>query len=1047
MTLTFLHLSDLHFESKNSSNFELLKDKIISSIDNDDKEINFIIFSGDLIQKPLENEFEKAYSVFIKPIVDYLNLNNNSLILTNGNHDVALDKRDKYSFNGFINCLIGHDRKNVIKDLLDNKISFQEHQDYLNFTNGLNQNNIVNNNIYYSTLIKKISDIEIGFISLNTSLLMQGSDKDFGNLEIVEEILEQALREINTSTMKILNIHHPLNWFKNYKEIEKIILDRFNIVFYGHEHEHDGKYTVDAYNRDILNLHAQSLYHKSDLSDGFAIYKYNIHDEELLIKKYIYNKSQNNYDKSDIKKIENIDLLKKSKTIRNQNICTVIKNPLKEHINKFLAINLTSESLKEDIENIYIHQKITEDTNNNNNIEENKKNLDLNEKEYSIKELIETKDNLLFFGKKEIGKTTLLNILNIEYLNKYGEKIPIYLLGSELLNEKSEYIIFAKISDYLKKFYGEHKFKIPEMLKEKRFLLLIDNIQYLENDLVNKLLALNNQIIATYRIKDYDNIYAKLNHFNLKSENLNKFKQFNIHAFRQKDSNELTKRIVPIEYSKQISTSVKKTINKLSLPSNPFITTLLIWMYRDKIEIKDNEPEIIEVLLDYLLEKSDIKRNFDSRINFDNKKNILAAIAYKFFEQKSLSLDENIILETIITYVKTYFAFKISANDILKYFYDRRIFIFNTGQIQFTYRVFYYYFISLFMIKNNDFYHTIFENELLVSNMSDELKFYSALKNDDLSALNKIEDFIFKSLFNEKLKKININLPSNYAILSQNISEGVYEQKKSEIELEDLDIKISEDEKNFIDKIDSIKTNNREIEIEKFNNENEMINIFFQNKEEYFVLNMIYSEFIKNLSNVTIDIQNRYVNKAMTNISNITKYWFSKINDTSLTKRFISSKIRDNNDLIDSKKTEELRELVKSNLLAILTEIIETSLCTRTMVDIYIKNYNNTNDIFLKYYYLIFIIETDEEENFLNYIKSFIKLSKMNKTFLYILYGKLIHDYVNKNYLSKTKKEILNILIHLELNLNSVENDNIGRNKSIAKNKVEHDLKVKRMIG
>lgn len=104
---------------------------------------------------------------------------------------------------------------------MNNKISFQEHQDYLNFINGLNQNNIVNNNIYYSTLIKKINDIEIGFISLNTSLLMQGSNKDFGNLEIVEEILEQALREINTSTMKILNIHHPLNWFKIIKKLKR----------------------------------------------------------------------------------------------------------------------------------------------------------------------------------------------------------------------------------------------------------------------------------------------------------------------------------------------------------------------------------------------------------------------------------------------------------------------------------------------------------------------------------------------------------------------------------------------------------------------------------------------------------------------------------------------------------------------------------------------------------------------------------------------------------------------------------------------------------
>lgn len=61
-------------------------------------------------------------------------------------------------------------------------------------------------------------------------------------------------------------------------------------------------------------------------------------------------------------------------------------------------------------------------------------------------------------------------------------------------------------------------------------------------------------------------------------------------------------KIVPIETSKRTLSNVKKAMNKLSLPSNPFLTTLLIWMYRDKIEIKDSEPEIIEVLLDYLLE-------------------------------------------------------------------------------------------------------------------------------------------------------------------------------------------------------------------------------------------------------------------------------------------------------------------------------------------------------------------------------------------------------------------------------------------------------------
>ncbi len=1045
MTISFLHISDLHYESRKSETFEELRNKILSVLSNSNKSINFIVFSGDLVQKPLENESNNAFETFIEPIIKQFGLDNNSLIFTNGNHDVDITKRDKYAFSGFLNHLNSPERKNVIKDLLNFDINFPEHQDFVEFIGSLNQNIVIENNVYYSTYKKNVNGVEIGFVSINSSLLMQTSKKDFGNLLIIEEILEKAMKDIISTNMKILNIHHPLNWFKNYKEIEKIILDKFNIVFYGHEHEHDGKYTIDTYNRDILNLHAQSMYHQSDLPDGFAIYDYNIHDEEIEITKYMYSKAHNNYDKLDTNKIQNIDLLKKSKSIRNQNICTKIKEPLKEHINKFLAINLTSDIQKEDIEEIYTHQKITEDDENNS--DERKKHLEMNEKEFSLKELIESNDNLLFLGKKEIGKTTLLNSININYISNYGEKIPIYILSSELIHEKSEYIIFAKISDYLKKFYGEHKFKINDMIKEKRFLLLIDNIQYLENEMVDKLLSFENQIFATYRIKDYDNIYSKLNHFNLKSNSLNKFKKLKIHPFRQKDSNELTKKIVPIETSKQISSNVKKAMNKLSLPSNPFLTTLLIWMYRDKIEIKDSEPEIIEVLLDYLLEKSDVKRNFDSRINFENKKNILSAIAYKFYEQKSLSLDENIILETIITYIKTYFAFQINAKDILDYFYDRRIFICNLGQIQFTYRVFYYYFISLFMIKNNDFYKTIFDNELLITNMHDELKFYSALKNDDLSAISKIENIISKSIFNKKLKKVNIELPMNYTFTINDLGELHPKQTISEEnESEDLEIKISNDEKDFIDKIDSINTDHRENHIERFNNENELVSIFLQNKEEYFVLNLIYSEFIKNLTNVNVKIQNEYVVNSIRNISNITRYWFSKINDEEVSQRFLNRKVKEFKIDLDLKRIVDLKELIKSNILAIFTEVIEISLCTPTMIEIYKENYNKSDDIFLKYYFLIFIIETDEENIFLEYIKSFIKHSKMNKTFIYILYGKLVHDFVNKNFSSKTKNEIKSILIYLELNLNSAINDSSGTNKSIAKNKVENDLKIKKML-
>ena len=57
MTINILHFSDLHFKSSDTK-LQNLKDKILNQLEN--KDIDFIIFSGDLLQKPSEEEFKKV---------------------------------------------------------------------------------------------------------------------------------------------------------------------------------------------------------------------------------------------------------------------------------------------------------------------------------------------------------------------------------------------------------------------------------------------------------------------------------------------------------------------------------------------------------------------------------------------------------------------------------------------------------------------------------------------------------------------------------------------------------------------------------------------------------------------------------------------------------------------------------------------------------------------------------------------------------------------------------------------------------------------------
>ena len=652
MEINILHFSDIHYKDGDTKIDNLLEKLLIFDFN---KKIDLIFFSGDLLSKPSEQGFENVFTNFIKPLIYKFNISIDNCIFTVGNHDVDLTKRSKLTFSGL---KVEREDKNILNDIISNKVILEEFIDYKKFIDNLNQSSLIENNVIYSIHKNIVNKIQIGTISINSSLFMEKSDQDFGKLWLSTNLIMDLAKKLNDCAIKVLNIHHPLDWFQNKNELEKIILDKFNICFFGHEHQHDGIYKSDLYNRDILCLFAASMYHQSNPRNGLCHYTYNVDKNEMEFIKIEHNKHQNIFEKIDSCKIDNINLMKKaSKAIRNQHICSEIFPNLKEHINKYLAINLTSENIKKDIEEIYTHPKIVKEENKN-----NKFNQKIEEEETIIElmDFLNYERNIILQGKQECGKTTILNMINFTFLKHNNNFIPIYIPGNELYNVESIEIFIAKISDYLNKFYKKSILEVKKMILEKRFIFLIDDVNNLSNKMVEEIINLDNKIIAAFVTKKYNINEEKKLLFAKESDLNSKFDQYEIKPLRKRDNKNLTKNIVPEASFNKISTKVIKAITTLNLPSNPFITTLLAWMYVEKIDIRENEPQIIDVFLDYLLEKSDLSKSFDGKLDFNDKKDLLSEIAHVFFINQTLSVKEDIILRVIMDYSEKYYAFSIN---------------------------------------------------------------------------------------------------------------------------------------------------------------------------------------------------------------------------------------------------------------------------------------------------------------------------------------------------------------------------------------------------
>ncbi|MCB9502591.1 MAG: metallophosphoesterase [Deferribacteres bacterium] len=243
MKKIFIHLSDLHFRKNSEEEQGIVLNAFFKDLQKqftpyDNSQI-YLIFSGDFVQAGENKDLYMKFFDLFDMELNRIGISFNQRICVPGNHDVS----QKYIENKYVEheAVIAHNLSEIdFNNYIHNspKIFTKKFFNYIDF-----EKRYAKFGISDSILIGKGWDVDenIGVYCLNTALFSSGGYKDINDknrLVVETRNLNKWLFGTKTK-IKILVMHHPLEWLNEWsqKELRKLIQSNFQLSLSGHVHD------------------------------------------------------------------------------------------------------------------------------------------------------------------------------------------------------------------------------------------------------------------------------------------------------------------------------------------------------------------------------------------------------------------------------------------------------------------------------------------------------------------------------------------------------------------------------------------------------------------------------------------------------------------------------------------------------------------------------------------------------------------------------------------------------------------------------------------
>lgn len=429
--MRFLHISDLHItkSSDHSRTIEALCSDIEKA--NTAKEVNAIFCTGDIANRgDTSPEAIKLQTSILKKITE--SAPGATFICCPGNHDINLRARDEI-YNPIFTSIKSPDEANRLVEKLIEKgrSDIWAHLDgYIELSKTVSPH-LYSDNILFTTKILALDGVSVGIASLNSTWrTFGGGTKDQNNLYVGERQIELALEEIKSCDLKIALMHHTLDWLAQDEKgrIQRVLADNFDAMLCGHNHNNNATNNTSTLG-SLLISNTGCIYETREHYNGYSILDINIPEKQCRIEAREYYHERNSFDLSPrfSEGGSYVFALQKDSSTPHTSISNTAINAALEKANSKLLSFSASDIAPKHLSSIFVEPPLARKSEKNLVAQKNVKKR--NENEFvNLHSLSQEEIDILFVGKRESGKSTLLNHIAVNMFMEFHGKARIGLL-------------------------------------------------------------------------------------------------------------------------------------------------------------------------------------------------------------------------------------------------------------------------------------------------------------------------------------------------------------------------------------------------------------------------------------------------------------------------------------------------------------------------------------------------------------------------------------------------------------------------------------------
>ncbi|TEU14814.1 MAG: hypothetical protein E3J21_14810 [Anaerolineales bacterium] len=241
-TITWLHLSDLHFREAERWDEDIVLRKLLDDVQkqttSDSLRPDFVVMSGDIAFSGAPEEYALARQ-FFDELLKVTGVPKTRLFTVPGNHDV-----DRQAISRGATAIASSlDSRQAVNEVLavavDRRLIFRKFDHYADFVSDCFGGHLVfDDERYFYVQLLDLADRRVAVLGLNSAWLAYGGDEDRGRLVLGERQVRLALEAARDADLRIALLHHPFDWLQEFdrNDCEALLMQGCDFVLHGHLH-------------------------------------------------------------------------------------------------------------------------------------------------------------------------------------------------------------------------------------------------------------------------------------------------------------------------------------------------------------------------------------------------------------------------------------------------------------------------------------------------------------------------------------------------------------------------------------------------------------------------------------------------------------------------------------------------------------------------------------------------------------------------------------------------------------------------------------------